>query len=231
MDQSQLSSIKSLAESLFQFEQESMLDNGSTMPVQYIIKGRGIVAIPSPFSNYEEKMRMSQFTTLLAGLLDADAIIFLSEAWFAVQSAPRDIPKGATPEEIRAEAERVARKRNVPPSEDPNREEKLMLMIFFGNGNTMLGHADIVRVGTQERAFTKDLEWMSDIPDDSQTTRLFKPWKDNHVQNLMSEIRGSLPPHLMDTLDTLRSSLEKGVPVEKVIEEMNQNFGIKEGHA
>lgn len=221
MEANTIEGIKKLSRALFSFEQEYMLDHGSTMPVQYIVKDHGIVAIPAPFRDYDEKIKMSQFTTFLAGLLDADAIIFLSEAWFSVQEAPPDLKE----DDSDSEKFEKARRSSIAPSKDPNRKEKLMLLVFFGNGETMLGHSEIFRAGSDNRPYTNDFEWFSEEPTKDYTTRLFKAWKGGGVEQIIGRIKSTLPEEIKSTLDSLQQSMKSGKSVKDQILESSEIFG------
>ena len=75
LTQEQSDNAKELAEMMFEGVRELMLDTGDSMPIMFLMKGNGVIGIPAPYEDREEKYRMAQFATMMAGILDVDAII------------------------------------------------------------------------------------------------------------------------------------------------------------
>lgn len=187
--------IKNIGEMAYDMAREMMLDKGGVAPCFLIYKGRGLIALHAEFRTPEEKYKASGFATMIAGVFNADAIVFVSEAWLV----KTDIPKDTKPEDVRVEESLATH---------PDREEMLMLMIYTKIGGVQIGGGEIKRTESN-RAYAGELKWQK-FDASSNHTALFKPWGTPEAQEFFNIFKSNLPDFVKEVLESVEQELDDG---------------------
>lgn len=191
--------IKHIGEMAYGMAREMMLETGGAAPAFLIYKGAGLIALEAPFESMEEKYKSSGFATMIAGIFNADAIVFISEAWLLKTKMPED-----------GDMSKVRPQGSL--EHHPDREEMLMLMIYTKTGEVRIGGGEI-KHAEGDRAYAEELKWQPFDDDGKNQTALFKPWGTPEAQEFFEVFKSKLPDNIREFLQEVQQDLDDGLRI------------------
>jgi hypothetical protein len=160
--------VAALAESFLRKAKRFLWQDGHLAPVAFIVHPAGVETLDLRFKDTEDKCQAYAFVSNICRALRADAAILVNEVW-AVMDQPRP---GESVEDA------IARAEELPPSEDPRRQEAITMLIFGPGFKPMLTILPFRRKGRKikfgEKVTERDLPevevrmipkwWTTDTP-------------------------------------------------------------------
>src|SRR6266481_278438 len=116
MNRAQRLDITAIAETFLRKAKRFLWQDGHLTPVAFIVHSTGVETIVLSFKDTEEKHQAYVFVSALSRKLRADAVILINENWMVLSS-------GESRDEV------IARTEQLPPSEDPRRQEVISMAV------------------------------------------------------------------------------------------------------
>ena len=151
---------KNVIQQIFDTASMQLAEEGSISTIYFIVKDNGIKPV---FPDPERKLDMEEYSSAIVNMahdINADAVILLSEQ-YTVNIAKTDPRKQALLDGF------------IKPSEQPDKEESLVVIYIEANGKTTSLFGKInTNIASQVR-YVKEKDWMLNVK-----TSLITPWRE-----------------------------------------------------
>ena len=151
---------KNVVQQIFNTASMQLAEEGTVSTVYFIVKDNAIRPV---FPDPEKQLNMAEYSSAIVNMaheINADAVILLSEQ-YTVNISKSDPRKQALLDGF------------IKPSEQPDKEESLVVIYIEANGKTTSLFGKInTNIASQVR-YVKEKDWMSNVK-----TGLITPWRE-----------------------------------------------------
>lgn len=151
---------KDVVQKIFDTASMQLAEEGKVNPIYFIVKEDFFKPIlPDPNADFDMKQYSSAITNM-AHEVNADAVILISEQ-YTVNIEKTDPRSQALLDGL------------LKPSEQPDREESLVVVYIEANGQTASLFGTIITNVSSQVKYIKESKWMSNVK-----TSLITPWRE-----------------------------------------------------